>query len=310
MVSSRARRRAGVALALGLAGVLSACTSPVDISTPSQDNQPMSDEVAAPTWEVRSDIAAMVPDEIASEGRLRNGISLSNGPGSYLDPQHGNLTGFDVDLSQAIGQVMGLEQTVQVPVQFSHLLQNLGADYDLATSMVTVTSQRLENANFVTYAETGTGYLIKTGNPHNFDPESPCGQKVVAQSATVQEQQLKLLSELCAANDETPIQILTRASLKEVLTALREDAGIAAFLDAIAIDSVTSEPGSRLVPIGKITNKAPLGIAVSKDNPQLTVAVQAAVQYLMDEGFVRETFEKYGVGDAALASSVINPRVD
>ena len=50
-------------------------------------------------------------------------------------------------------------------------------------------------------------------------------------------------------------------------------------------------------------------IIVPKDNEQLTKAIQAAVQYLMDNGYVDKILATYGSKQGALKTAEINPQV-
>ncbi len=252
----------------------------------------------------------MVPRDLAAQDTLRVGISLYSPPSTFYDPRDDELVGADVEIARALGTVMDLPNVEFVPVPFSRILSLLGEDYDVAISIISVTSGRLETANFVTYAETGSIYLTKINNPHKFDPDQPCGSRILVQEQTVQEEQLEVMSAQCVAADEDAITIVTAKTIDDEITELREDAAAAAYSDSIVADSVAAEKNSRLVTTGKLTFRGPIGVAVSNANSQLTVAVQAAMQFLMEEGFVAQALDRYGVGEAALNTAVINPRVD
>ena len=55
---------------------------------------------------------------------------------------------------------------------------------------------------------------------------------------------------------------------------------------------------------------APQGVAIAKDDPQLAEAVQKAMQYLMDNGYLNDILASYGVETAALATATLNPTID
>ena len=65
----------------------------------------------------------------------------------------------------------------------------------------------------------------------------------------------------------------------------------------------------RLESVGKEFDTAPEGIAVAKDDTELTKAVQAGLQYLMDEGYLKQMLAAYGAEDIGLTTSEINPDV-
>ena len=51
-------------------------------------------------------------------------------------------------------------------------------------------------------------------------------------------------------------------------------------------------------------------MAVAKDDAQLAEAVQKAMQYLMDNGYLNDILASYGAENAALTTAVLNPSVD
>ena len=48
-------------------------------------------------------------------------------------------------------------------------------------------------------------------------------------------------------------------------------------------------------------------MAVSKNDEQLTQAIQKAMQYLMDNGYLTDILTTYGAQDAALTTAELNP---
>ena len=53
-----------------------------------------------------------------------------------------------------------------------------------------------------------------------------------------------------------------------------------------------------------------MGVAVAKDDAQLAEAVQKAMQYLMDNGYLTDILASYGAEDAVLTTAALNPTVD
>ncbi len=297
---------------LSVAAFLASCASgtgsaPADeLAAPDERETPVEET----TLDSIPDIVAMVPEDVLADETLRVGVALSNPPSALYDEETGQLAGVDVEIAQAVGETMGLANVEFVPVAFSRLLQQLGIDYEMGAAVTAVTSARLEIANFVTYAETGSTYFVKLNNPHSFSPDSPCGRKIAVQANTVQQDQLDLRSAECINSGDEAIASVQKTSVDDVLKALSEDEAVAAFSDAIVTEWVTSKRTSRVMQIGQIVNRGPVGLSVSADDPQLTVAVHAAVQVLMDEGYIADVLTEYGIPDAALTAATINPKVD
>jgi len=127
------------------------------------------------------DIAAMLPDAIADKGTLIVGASTDYAPAEFRADDLNTAIGYDVDLAKAIGNVLGLEAEVQ-DGEFASLIPAIGSKYDVGISSFTITPERLENANMISYINVGSSYAVKAGNPQSFDPENVCGQTIAVQT--------------------------------------------------------------------------------------------------------------------------------
>ena len=295
----------GAALVAGLlasAALLAACGAAGQPSASTSGQQSAAE--LAEQW----DAIQMLPQSLRDSGELRVGVALSNPPSAYYDKSTGALTGFDIELSEALGQVLGLGEITYVPVAFSRILSHLGTDYDLGAAFTAVTGPRMGMANFVTYAETGSAFAVKPQNPHGFQPSSPCGDKVAVQSDTVQQDQLDLLAAECLRAGKEQIEVVPRTDVEGVLQALSEDAAVAIYWDSLVLQYFSEQPGYRLMQVGETVEVGPIGLTISIEDPQLTVAVQAALQHLMDEGVIESIFARYGNPQGALKTATINSR--
>ena len=86
-------------------------------------------------------------------------------------------------------------------------------------------------------------------------------------------------------------------------------------IDAVYSDSTVAgyavaQTGGAVETVGEVEDALPQAIVVSKDDPELTAAVQAAAQYLMDEGVWQDILASWGVEDAALTTAELNPTVE
>ena len=79
----------------------------------------------------------------------------------------------------------------------------------MGISSFTITSEREEQANLISYVEVGSAYGVAAGNPKNFDPTNPCGKTIGVQTGTAQEDYATELSEQCVANGKDKITFET-----------------------------------------------------------------------------------------------------
>lgn len=303
------------ATAAALALSLAACSDPAPTgatesnSGPDTEGAETAEAFDVSTLEPVSDIAAMVPDTLVTADQLTNGASTDYPPGEFLMDDGQTPTGYDVDIVKALAAVMGLADGVTVTAEFPTIIPALGTKFDVGASSFTITPERIEQANMVSYLEVGSAYGVAVGNPKNFDPTEPCGATIGVQTGTYQQDYAEELSEACVSEGKDPIDIKPHTLQSDVTTKVVGGQYDATFADAPVVGFASVQSGGKIEQIGETIESAPQGIAVSKEDEQLTAAVQAAMQYLMDEGYLEQILSVYGAEGSALSQAKINPTV-
>lgn len=255
--------------------------------------------------ETQDDIAAMVPQEVKDRGQLRNAASTDYAPAEFRDTDGQTPIGYDIEMVKALGKVMGLEGSTKHE-DFTKIIPALGVTYDVGASSFTITPERLQQVNMVSYVEVGSSYAVKTGNPKGFDPKDPCGKTIGVQTGTYQHEYANKLSEKCVADGKQPISVMPHDLNTDSVTKLVGDQYDAVLSDSTVTGWAIEQTDGDLEQIGEVIESEPQGIAIAKDDEQLTKAVQAAMQYLMDQGILKDILDLYGAGDAALDKAEIN----
>lgn len=298
--------------ALSMLG-LAACSDPDQAAEPAPENngEEIADESVAKFYDIDSietqeDIAALVPQEVKDRDVLRNGASTDYAPAEFRDTDGQTPIGYDIELIKALAKVMGLSEGTTTHAEFPTIIPSLGTKFDVGASSFTITDERLEQVNMVAYVEVGSSYAVKTGNPTEFDPTDPCGTTVGVQTGTYQHEFANELSEQCEADGKEAIKVMPHDLNTDSVTKL-----IGGQYDAVLSDSTVTgwaieQTDGQLEQVGEVIESEPQGIAVNKDDEQLTEAIQKAMQYLMDEGILKEILDLYGAGDAALDEAVVN----
>ncbi len=291
-----------------LAVALAGCSDPTT-SKQSQsegDDKTSSDKQFDPmTIEAVPDIVAMVPEDIATSGVLRNGASTDYAPGEFR-LSDGTPTGYDIEIVQALGQVMGLEGITE-HAEFPTIIPALGSKFDIGVSSFTITPERLEQANMVSYIEVGSAYAVAAGNPKSFNPDDPCGATIGVQTGTYQHRLADEMSAACIEEGKDPIAVKPLDLQTDVTLHVIGGTYDATFADSPVIGYAIANSDGQLEQVGEVVEAEPQGIAIAKDNEQLTVAIQAAMQHLMDEGYLVKILNNYGAGDSALSQARVNP---
>ena len=318
-----ARRAMSVAAAVVIAASLAACADPdtgggsAGPASGDEGDSPASDgTTGAPSSPVDltslepvPEIAALVPEGIAERGVLRVGSDTSYAPAEFLDADGHTPVGYDVDLAQALAALMGLDGAEVQTAEFPTIIPALGTRYDLGISSYTITPERLEQVNMVSYLSVGSMYAVREGNPTDFDPDDPCGAVLGVQNGTVQFDLAHELADSCATSGAPDLQVMPLDLQTDVSTKVIGGQYDATVADTTVLAYAVQQSGGRLELVGDEFGAAPQGIAVAKDDDQLTAAVQAGLQELMDQGILTRILAAYGADDVGLNQAEINPEV-
>jgi polar amino acid transport system substrate-binding protein len=252
-------------------------------------------------------IAALVPAEIAEDGVLLVGTDASYAPSEFIDTDGTTIIGFDADLAEALGQVMGLDVELQ-NAPFDSLVEGVKTGkYDLSLSSFTINPERVEQVDMVSYFNAGTQWAAEAGNPAGVDPDNACGLQIAVQKATVQVPDIEARSQACVDAGEPAITINQYQLQSDATNAVATGKDDAMLADSPVVAYAAEQTGGKLEVLGDIYDSAPYGVAVPKDVGDYAEAVRAAMQSLIDSGVYEQILQGWGVEQGAVATAEINP---
>lgn len=298
----------GTALCLCLAAT--ACTNAADWQ-PSGKASSSTQGYDTSTIAVQPEIAAMLPPGALSDGVLDVAASTDYAPAEFLDTG-GRPVGYDVDLTRAIAAVLWVRGEVHT-AEFDSIMASIGNKYDAGISSFTVTREREAAMDMIAYVNVGSQFTVQAGNPQEVDPSDHlhlCGLSVGVQVGTSQETAMQADSQACAAAGREPISVRSYSKQSEATTALTGGTIDAVYSDSTVAGYAVEQTGGQVEIVGALEDALPQAIVMSKSDPRLTAAVQAAVQYLMDSGIWTRILETWGIHDAALTTAALNPDVE
>ena len=301
-----------IALAAAAALPLTACADPTSTSSSTSGSDTSATTAATTSYDVSKiptvdEIAALVPDDDKARGTLRNGASADYVPAEFLGDDSQTPQGYDVDINKALAKVMGLSEGTTSHAEFPTIIPALGTKFDVGISSFTITSEREQQANLISYVQVGSAYGVAAGNPKNFDPTNPCGKTIGVQTGTAQEDYATELSDKCVADGKDKITIMPHDLQTDITTKVIGGQYDATFADSTVIGYTANLSSGKIEQVGDVIESAPQGVAVSKNDEQLTQAIQKAMQYLMDNGYLTDILTTYGAQDAALTTAELNP---
>src|SRR5579883_331479 len=168
-------------------------------------------------------------------------------PQEFVDGATQQVTGFDIDLINAIAQHMHLKVVI-VRSDFNSLIDNLmNKDYDVVISAVSITPELQKKVDFVPYLQGGEALLVAAGNPlHIQKIRDLCGQSVVTKAKTFEEQDLNEASNRCKDKSQPPIHIIVMQQYNDIVQQLLSRQAVAAYLDASVVDYLVMQHSAQL----------------------------------------------------------------
>ncbi|MGV0644601.1 bifunctional serine/threonine-protein kinase/transporter substrate-binding domain-containing protein [Mycolicibacterium sp. XJ2546] len=248
-------------------------------------------------------IAATVPEDIRSTGRLIVGVNVPYSPNEFKDAD-GQIVGFDVDLMNAIARTLGLVPEYR-ETAFEAIFPSVRAgDFNVGMSSFTDTRERQQSVDFVNYFEAGTLWAQQAGS--SVDPDNACGLRVGVSYASLQETaEIPAKSAACEAAGMAGIEKAVYVSQDDLNTAL-----INGEVDAMSADSPVTgfaikTSGGALEAAGQVFDSALYGWPVAKGSP-LAESLRLALEHLIETGEYRTIATMWGVEKGMIDQPSIN----
>jgi polar amino acid transport system substrate-binding protein len=263
---------------------------------------------ASATPAVDDALAAKVPDEIKSDGKIVIGTDPTYAPNEFLDTDGKTVIGFDVELFNAVAAKFGLKTEWQ-PSKFADIIPGVqSGKYEMGISSFTINDERKQQVNMVSYFNAGTQWGAKKGNPSGVQPDNACGKKVAVQTATVQEtEDLPKRTKDCESAGNPAITIDSYQDQGQATAAVVSGKDDAMLADSPVVAYAVKQTNGQLELLGDIYDAAPYGYVVEKDQTEFAQAIADAVSALVTDGTYKTVLTKWGVDAGAIDDPAVNP---
>ncbi|WP_181164644.1 ABC transporter substrate-binding protein [Amaricoccus solimangrovi] len=254
-------------------------------------------------------IHALLPEAIRETGVLKMATDANYPPCQWFDSEK-KMVGYEVDIWDALAQVMGVTLEVS-SIDFAGLIPGVqGGRYDAAMECITDRPEREEVVDFVNHSLTYGNqfyYLASNDTIVAEDPKSFCGLTTAGQSGTDFLTRLSGFNDWCVEQGLEPIEIGEFPQQSAVLLALFSGRIDFALSEGSAVDEIRA---NNPVDIGSMPDpleeKHYLGIVVAKENEPLKAALVAALTKLKADGAYDAIFAKWNLKHAALSDFGVN----
>ncbi|MCF2706395.1 ABC transporter substrate-binding protein [Arcanobacterium haemolyticum] len=292
------RRLGIVGMAAAIALTLTACGNDSS-STTGSSAAPAQGYDTSSIQKVDS-VASLVPESVKADGKLTVGTNIYFAPAEFYAEDGKTAIGYDVDLSNALAKVMGLDLSFE-NAEFAAILPGIPSKYEIGIANFSVNEEREANFNMIPYFSTGSSWAVPADS--DFDPANICGKTIGVQTGTVQDEESASLIESC--NGDLKVQRYDAQTA--ITTAIVGGKLDATYTDTSVAEYTVAQTNGKLKVAGEAKDVVPIGIVAAKDDEAMTEATKAALQYLMDEGILDEIFAAWGITSNVATEATVNP---
>ncbi|MDO4280829.1 MAG: ABC transporter substrate-binding protein [Peptococcaceae bacterium] len=278
-------------LALGIVGCGSG-SSDSGSSAASSSNENVTKINAENPWEATEKGDGSL-ERVKKAGKITAGLDDSYPPMGYHDADTDEIVGFDVDMAKLIGEKLGVEFEF-VPAEWNAIVPSLQTEkFDVIISGMNMWDTRIKEVNFVPYGVASQEILVKKDAPDqdkmrdvSYFEDKVIGTQLGSTAAKYLQEQ--------GFTDGDNLKLYK--TFPEITVDL--DNGR---IDALAIDSFGAAEllnSGDYVSVGNIKSSDgahadQIGIAVRKDDGDLQLAIQKAVDELLVDGELKEVSMKW-----------------
>ena len=254
--------------------------------------------------EPAADAAAASTVMLVNEGKLTCISNMYFPPFEFMDEKTGEPKGFDIDLSRELAKHMGLEAnwTKESNMGFDTLVPTISSvDYsdgkakgkaDIAIAGMTITDKRKQEVDMSDpYLDSNQSLVIRADSDETLESLNAEGKKIAVQDGTTGEEW---------ARENLPVADAAKGIVKldDIINAMN---GLnSKTYDAVITDlpvakyQIETEKNYTGLKVAEgIPTGEQYGIAVSKNNPALTEAINKALEEMVQDGTMKDLQVKW-----------------
>jgi polar amino acid transport system substrate-binding protein len=249
-------------------------------------------------------LSAELSAEIKQNG-LKVAVVPNYPPMEFKDPATNTLTGFDVDLGEALGKKLGVKIVWQ-ETSFDQLMPGIATQrFDVILSGMTDYKSRQDAATFIDYLRGGPRFFVQTSRVAEFkDPLALCGKKVGASRRTMFPKQIAAWSEKNCGS--SAIEFVGTEGSADARTQLRQGRIDAAVQGNETLPYIMDQEPNAYLPIGEVLAVQYTGLATAVKEKDLQQVLSEAVDALIADGSYKALLAKWKLNDNGIEKVTIN----
>jgi polar amino acid transport system substrate-binding protein len=266
-------------------------------------------ETARPKLAVDEALHAKLPEGIRTAGTM---ISVNNGSFPPYEIVKGTeMTGASADLTDALGQVLGVKIEHATVGGLPALLAGVNSGrYQFAFGPVGDFKSREESNDFVDWVQEFVVFAVQKGNPKGITSlDTACGQRIAVMAGGSAERVIQAQLEKCKTDGKAPVEIQSFTDQPSSILAVRSKRSDAFFSSQAPLTYFVSQANGQLelTGVGEKNGFDSLfqGAVVPKGSP-LAEILRDGIKVLMDNGTYAIIMKKWGLENNMIKEPGIN----
>ncbi|MGO1544448.1 MAG: ABC transporter substrate-binding protein [Gulosibacter sp.] len=251
--------------------------------------------------------AGLVPENIADQGSITIATPATFPPEGYQD-EDGSLAGYEIEIAEAVGEVLGLEVEWQI-TEFASMIPGLQSErFEMAAGQIGITPERAETIDFVTLILVNQAFAASADSGlTDVTIEDLCGMSVAVMQGSRQHEFGEEQSATCEENGEAAIDLNVFPTANDAWLAMQSDR-VELYWNGTTNVAYLVDQADDAEIVGHHLEPYPTGLALPKDS-ELGPAVEAALQQLIDDGTYTEILNGWGLVDSGITEAELNPEI-
>jgi polar amino acid transport system substrate-binding protein len=258
---------------------------------------------------VNEELRARLPEDIRKEGKM---VAVNNGSFPPYEIVTGTkLTGATKDLSDAIGQLLGIDIDHASVAGLPALLSGINSGrYQFAMGPVGDYPDRQKSNDFVDWVREYVVFAVEKGNPQGITSlDTACGKRISVMSGGSAEKVIKEHSEKCVGDGKPAVAVQSFTDQPTSILAVRSKRSDAFFSSQAPLTYFVQQANGQLelAGVGQANGFKDIyqGAVVPKGSP-LGEVLRDAFKILMDNGTYAEIMKKWGLENNMIKEPGIN----
>jgi polar amino acid transport system substrate-binding protein len=266
-------------------------------------------DAAIPKQKVDEALRAKLPEKIRTDGKM---ISVNNGSFPPYEIVTGTtLTGASADLTEAIGELLGVKIEHESVAGLPALLAGVNSGrYQFAFGPIGDYKSREDANDFVDWVQEFVVFAVLKGNPKGVTSlDSACGARISVMAGGSAEKVIQVQSEKCKADGKAPVEVQSYTDQPASILAVRSKRADAFFSSQAPLTYFVQQANGQLelTGVGQKNGFEDIfqGAVVPKGSPLGPVLIDA-VKELMANGTYAAVMKKWGLENNMIKEPGLN----